>query len=1019
MTGLDNAVEHTFELRAGDAGAGKSDAATVRVTPEGPPRITLVAVTSGPGLDNETTYGVGEEIRISVTFDQPVEVEGDPQFGFSLGNSDRLAEYDSGGGMATLVFVYVVRGDDDDDGVPDDHDGDGISIGGDALRLDGAHRIGNGAGDDAELAHDAVGAQPGNMVDGGRRAGVHTHEAFTHSHSHFDDGKGFYTETYPEHPHQGHEHPDKANGHPSGMLPGEHLHHAQEDPDLSQFGPDLRTHGGVEHTHRCFDLEPSCNQGANSRGHGDELGLPIEVTHAHAEDPEPGHGFDWKAWFEEGGSGALVTVADAEAVRGEDATVAFAVRVGYATADGTATAGEDYGETAGVLEIPPGETPAPSTPPEIERIAVVSTPRLVSRDGTEPDTYGEGETIRIEVRFDQPVLVEGDPELGLSVGGRREAEYASGSGTERLVFAYLVLEVDADRDGIWIGADAIEVVYGDHIRNAAGQEADLSRSGAQHLSVADAEAAEADGAMEFTVRLEPRGLGLVRVDYATAQGTATAGVDYTESSGTLTFASLETERTVSVPILDDRFEDTGERFMLTLSNPRGAEIADGDGGVAILLGADRDCAEPGAICTRGEPRRKLTNSPSATVAGPAGAANAPATGAPAIAGKLRVGETLSALTWGIADEDGLESVSFSYQWLRDDAEMAGATGLTYTLADSDEGKAIRVRVSFTDDGGSDESLTSAATAPVERAGDAEPPAKPRGLSGQATHDRVALTWDDPQDGSITGYVILRRVRENDTGGEFSELVADTGTAATTYTDDTVAAGTTYTYRIKAINEHGVSERSRWLHIDTPEAPERDNSPATGAPTINGTAQVGETLKAGTSGIADPDGLEDASFTYQWLGDGSAIQDATANTYTLADSDEGKAVRVKVSFTDDEGNEETLSSGATAAVAAAEPTEPPAKPRGLSGQATHDRVALTWDDPQDDSITGYVILRRVRENDTGGAFDELVADTGTARTTYTDDTVKANTTYTYRIKAINRHGVSERSRWFHIDTPEAP
>ena len=52
-------------------------------------------------------------------------------------------------------------------------------------------------------------------------------------------------------------------------------------------------------------------------------------------------------------------------------------------------------------------------------------------------------------------------------------------------------------------------------------------------------------------------------------------------------------------------------------------------------------------------------------------------------------------------------------------------------------------------------------------------------------------------------------------GQFRELVSDTGTDATTYTDDTVAAGTTYTYRIKAINEHGTSERSRWFHIDIP------------------------------------------------------------------------------------------------------------------------------------------------------------------------------------------------------------
>ena len=99
------------------------------------------------------------------------------------------------------------------------------------------------------------------------------------------------------------------------------------------------------------------------------------------------------------------------------------------------------------------------------------------------------------------------------------------------------------------------------------------------------------------------------------------------------------------------------------------------------------------------------------------------------------------------------------------------------------------------------------------------PDKPTDLSATASHDQVVLTWDDPGDDTITGYVILRRVRENDVGGEFSVLVPDTGSAATTYTDHNVQANTTYTYRIKAINEHGVSERSSWFHIDTPVAPE--------------------------------------------------------------------------------------------------------------------------------------------------------------------------------------------------------
>ena len=312
----------------------------------------------------------------------------------------------------------------------------------------------------------------------------------------------------------------------------------------------------------------------------------------------------------------------------------------------------------------------------------------------------------------------------------------------------------------------------------------------------------------------------------------------------------------------------------------------------------------------------LTSAATAAVAA-APTPNSPATGAPTISGPAQAGETLTADRSGIADADGLSNVQYEYQWLADDTEIQGATDATYTLVAADEGKAIKVQVTFTDDAGHDEMLTSAATAAVAGAQPTEPPAKPTGLSATASHDSVTLTWDDPGDDSITGYVILRRVRENDVGGEFSELVPDTGSTATTYTDDTVAAGITYTYRIKAINGAGTSERSRWFHIDIPAAPVPD------------------------------------------------------------------------------------------------------KPTGLSATASHDAITLTWDDPGDDSITGYVILRRLRYDDPSGHFDELVADTGTAATTYTDDTVKANTHYTYRIKAINEYGVSERSRWFHTHTPAAP
>ena len=83
----------------------------------------------------------------------------------------------------------------------------------------------------------------------------------------------------------------------------------------------------------------------------------------------------------------------------------------------------------------------------------------------------------------------------------------------------------------------------------------------------------------------------------------------------------------------------------------------------------------GAICTNGKNRRQLTNSPSATVAGPPDerTTNRPATGAPTIGGTPQVGEELTASTSGIADADGLDDARFAYQWLRNDTDIQGAT----------------------------------------------------------------------------------------------------------------------------------------------------------------------------------------------------------------------------------------------------------------------------------------------------------------------------------------------------------
>ena len=104
-------------------------------------------------------------------------------------------------------------------------------------------------------------------------------------------------------------------------------------------------------------------------------------------------------------------------------------------------------------------------------------------------------------------------------------------------------------------------------------EASATVPGPARIRVADARAKEGkDASLDFAVTLSRAASGPVTVDYATADGTAAAGADYTATSGTLTFAPGETEKTVSVALLDDAIDEGKETFKLELSNPRGAYL---------------------------------------------------------------------------------------------------------------------------------------------------------------------------------------------------------------------------------------------------------------------------------------------------------------------------------------------------------------------------------------------------------------------------------------------------------------
>ena len=134
------------------------------------PMVSTVMITSTPAADD--TYGTGEMIEFTVTFDQDVTVVGTPEFEFCLGSSDtiscsvgmppparRRAAYDSGSGTTTmLVFSYtVIVGDVDDNG---------IWAGSQTIKLEGGTIQGTVGMMDATLTHTEVGTPTGHKVNG-------------------------------------------------------------------------------------------------------------------------------------------------------------------------------------------------------------------------------------------------------------------------------------------------------------------------------------------------------------------------------------------------------------------------------------------------------------------------------------------------------------------------------------------------------------------------------------------------------------------------------------------------------------------------------------------------------------------------------------------------------------------------------------------------------------------------------------------------------------------------------------
>ena len=516
--------------------------------------------------------------------------------------------------------------------------------------------------------------------------------------------------------------------------------------------------------------------------------------------------------------------------------------------------------------------------------------------------------------------------------------------------------------------------------------------------------------------------------------------------------------------------------------------------------------------------------PSAEMTGTPRVPNTAATGAPTITGTAQVGETLTASTTGIADANGLTSPTYTYQWIRVDgteADIASANSSTYILVDADLGTTLKVRVTFADDLGHAETLTSAASATVGAAAtgptvtdvavtstpasgttyylagevieftvtfsapvtvtatpkfafrlgaatrqaayasgsdsaalvfartvqagevdrngiswnaialaldggtitqtgattaarlthaaqapleghrvDAAPPMQ---VSASVQGLALVLVYDEPLDPAsmpATGaYTVTATVGATATNPAVSE-VSIYGIWVTLTLDAAPAAGATVTLAYAPPASNPVQDEAG---NDAPAFSGQKvngaagNTAPTGAPTITGTAQVGQTLTASTTGIADADGLTSPTYTYQWIrvnGTEADIAGENSSTYILVDADLGTTLKVRVTFADDLGHTETLTSAATATVVAAA-TAALGQVLGVGVAPGNAQLVVTW--TAVDTATGYTVqwMSGSQGYTTG---DRQATVTSGSPTRYTIPSLTNGTAYTVRVIA---------------------
>ena len=494
------------------------------------PAPTDVLISSTPR--NGHTYGAGEIIEVSVTFDEEVSVTDGPALRLSIGPYTRRAPYATGSGTRTLVFRYQVQGADSDD--------DGISIGPNALAGTGGV-IEDHAGTAMTRGIQPVGPQSSHRVDGSISpppVGV-VNVRFTSSprsaSNFYTAGEAvevsvrFNTIVFVAEPRE----PDEDTELRLVLGIGQHSRYAvyvegsgtntlifRHVVEAGDFDED-----GIAIGPSAVAAQPALVGGLIEDAEGTVAnrffrGLPANADHkvdaippgarpptVTVTNPPPDQSYGLgeiielavrfnELVFVDEADGQLELVLgigtrspNAEFVDGAGTNTLmfrYIVRQGDFDEDGisvgpSAVVGARVFDRAGNEWVEDARRIVPLRPNRDHRVnsgedGVAPRIRSLGIVSTPADgqTFRLDEAITVNVVFSEPVFVTGQPTVALSIGALvREAAFVSGSGTRTLVFSYLVQREDFDDDGVSIGPSALALGTSGAIVDAGGNAAVL------------------------------------------------------------------------------------------------------------------------------------------------------------------------------------------------------------------------------------------------------------------------------------------------------------------------------------------------------------------------------------------------------------------------------------------------------------------------------------------------------------------------------------------------------------------